>query len=219
MARVVVDTKEWTDDELIRMPRSEAVKGLTEPAQRFCEHYIICHNHKIALLKAGFSEASANAIGYGYKLLRDPRIRRYISWLKVRVLNEALVKAADIIDEWVRIAFSDITDFVEVKPYGIKLKPAEQMDGQLVKSIKMGRDGVSIELYDKLKALDNLARYCKDMPSDWKQKLEERRMQLLEQEFELKKKISDAGIVKEEDDNFVDALKQSAKVVWEDETK
>ena len=73
-----------------------------------------------------------------------------------------------------------MTDFVDIYPHSIKLKPANEVDGQLIKSIKSGRDGVSIELHDKMKALDCLARYCDDMPKDWKQKLEERKMELLE---------------------------------------
>lgn len=50
-----------------------------------------------------------------------------------------MIAAGDIIDEWARIAFSDITDFVNIYPHSISLKPANEMDGQLVKSIKSGR--------------------------------------------------------------------------------
>lgn len=36
------------------------------------------------------------------------------------------------------------------------------MDGQLISQIKMGRDGASIKLYDKMKALEWLYQYCMD---------------------------------------------------------
>ena len=85
------------------------------------------------------------------------------------------------------------------------------------KAIKTGRDGVSIELHDKMKALDNLARYIDDMPKDWKQKIEERRVQLLEEEFELKKRMAELDAPEKEDDGFMEALKASATAVWDNE--
>ena len=98
----------------------------------------------------------------------------------------------------------------------VRLRPSELVDGQLVKSIKSGRDGVSIELYDKMKSLDFLAKYCQDMPKDWKQKLEERRMELQEQEFELKKSMANVNAGAEEKDGFIEAIENAAKVVWEE---
>ena len=112
---------------------------------------------------------------------------------------------------------SDITDFVDIAPHSIRLKPADMIDGQLVKSIKTGRDGISIELHDKMRALEQLARYVDDMPSDWKQRIEERKMQLMEQEFELKKKTSELDNPDKEDDGFIEAIKASAESVWTDE--
>ena len=84
------------------------------------------------------------------------------------------------------IAFSDITDFVtfgreEVQVMGafgpvevkdpetgermplkksvntIKFREADEVDGTLIAEIKQGRDGASIKLMDRLKALDWLA--------------------------------------------------------------
>lgn len=216
--RVVIDNDQWTEDELLKMKRKDAIEGLTEKVQRFCEYYVEGRNRKIALIKAGFSKGTVDGGNglYAYRLLRDPNAQRYIMWLKVRILNESLVNAIDIIDEWVRIAFSDMTDFVDIFPHSIRLKDASMIDGQLVKSIKSGRDGISIELYDKMKALDNLAKYCKDMPKDWKQKIEERRQQLLEQEFELKKKQMEMENPAEDDDEFIKAIKESAETIWEE---
>lgn len=105
---------------------------------------------------------------------------------------------------------------MKLKPTYIKLKPADEIDGQLVKSIKSGRDGISIELHDKMKALDNLAKYLDDMPQDWKQRIEERKLELMEQEFELKKKLTEIENPTNEDDGFIEAIKQSAKIIWED---
>ncbi len=214
--RVPIENDLYTEEELLKMKKREAVDGLTEKAQRFCENYVQGHNWKMALQKAGFSESTVQSGTLAYRLLRDENCVRYIMWLKARVMNAALINAVDLIDHWVRIAFSDMTDFVEIFPHSIRLKPAAQVDGQLIKSIKSGRDGVSIELYDKMKALDSLAKYCDGMPKEWKQKLEERRTELLEQEFELKKKQAELENPGKEDDGFLEAIKESAKTIWEE---
>lgn len=57
------------------------------------------------------------------------------------------------------------------------------------------------------------------MPKDWKQKLEERKVELLEEEFELKKKVYELENPQQKDDGFIEAIKESAKVVWEEPTE
>ena len=206
---------DYTEEELLKMSKTKATINLTEKQIKFCEFYIEGHNRKTALIKAGYSPSSYD-INYSYRLLKKTEVKTYICWLKVRVMQEVMINAIDVIDEWIRIAFSDMTDFVNIKPHSISLKPAEEVDGQLIKAIKSGRDGISIELHDKMKALDNLAKYMEDMPKEWKQKLEERKTQLLEQEFEFKKQMAELDSDSEkQDDGFMEAIKNSAKSIWE----
>lgn len=214
MPRAPIEYDQYTTDELLKMSKEEATEGLNEKQQRFCEFYIMNYNVKTSLQKAGYSAQSS---AEGYILRRKPRIQRYIQWLKARVVNQALVTGADIIDQWIKIAFADLTDFVNVHRTSITLKPADEIDGQLIKAIKTGRDGISIELHDKLKALDSLAKYTEDMPKDYKQILDERRQQLLEQEYELKKKMYDLENHEGENDGFLEALKATAQQVWSDD--
>lgn len=209
---------EYSEEELLAMPKAKAQAGLTEKQVRFCEIYVEGHNKKMAALKAGYRSAFVSSAAV-VQLLRNENVCRYINWLKARILKEHFINAADVLDEWIRIAFSDITDFVEINPHSIKLKKNEEIDGQLVKSIKSGREGVSIELHDKMKALDNLAKYIQDMPSDFKQKLEERKLELMEQEFEFKKKVYEQTMPAFEDDGFIEAIKESAQSVWESDGK
>lgn len=157
----------YTVEELLEMSQAEAQEGLTEKQQRFCEAYISSYSVRTAMVKAGYDPIKSGNLGY--TLRKKPGVQRYIQWLKARVVNESLVNGSDIIEQWLKIAFSDMTDFVNIGRTSVTLKPAAEMDGQLIKSIKSGRDGISIELYDKLKALDSLARYTEDMPKDYKQ--------------------------------------------------
>lgn len=212
MGRRAIDYDVYTTEELLEMSHEDAIEGLTEKQIKFCEVYVLNYNISIALRKAGYESETSGA---AYRIRQKPGCKRYIQWLKARMLHDTLVNGEDIINQWVKIAFADMTDFVDINKFGITLKPVREMDGQLVKSIKSGRDGISIELYDKLKALDSLAKYTEDMPKDYKQKIEERKIELMEQEFELKKSIYDMENKIEKDDGFVEALKQSAKIVWE----
>ena len=212
MGRRAIDYDVYTTEELLEMSHEDAIEGLTEKQIKFCEVYVLNYNISIALRKAGYESETSGA---AYRIRQKPGCKRYIQWLKARMLHDTLINGEDIINQWVKIAFADMTDFVDINKFGITLKPVREMDGQLVKSIKSCRDGVSIELYDKWKALDSLAKYTEDMPKDYKQKIEERKMELMEQEFELKKSIYDMENKIEKDDGFVEALKQSAKIVWE----
>ena len=214
MLALAIDYNEYTEEQLLKMPHHEAIEGLTENQQRFCECYIKSKNIKMACIAAGYD---GKMYSVGSKLRHSKKCQRYIQWLKVRILRNCMVEAADIIEHYIRIAFADMTDFVEVHPNSIRLKPSSQIDGQLIKSIKSGRDGISIELYDKLKALDFLAKYCADMPKDFKQLIEERKVDIMEHEFELKKKIYDLENGEVKDDGFMEAISKAATTVWEDE--
>lgn len=205
---------EYTEEELLKMKKVDAIEGLNEKQQRFCEAYVYSHNIRTAMLKAGYKTGETIS---GYSLAKRPSVKRYIQWLKARLLRDAMISGRELIEEWVRIAFADMTDFVDVYPSSVKLKPSDTIDGQLVKAIKVGRDGVSIELYDKLKAMDSLAKYTQDMPKEFRQVLDDRRLTLLEEEFQLKKRIYDLESQEGENDGFLEAIAQSAKVVWENE--
>ena len=124
---------DYTEEELLKMSKKEAQKDLSEKQMRFCECYVEGHNRKMAVIKAGYSSTANNLPS---SLLKLQKVRRYICWLKVRITNEHMITAMDVLDEWIRIAFSDITDFVEINPYNIKLKKNEEIDGQVVKIIK-----------------------------------------------------------------------------------
>ena len=79
----------------------------------------------------------------------------------------------DIKREWAKQAFADITDFVEfgqeeyitqdsegnpvikIGSY-VRLKNDVEVDGTLIQEVRQGRDGVTLKLHDKQKALEKL---------------------------------------------------------------
>ncbi|MCX7924149.1 MAG: terminase small subunit [Clostridia bacterium] len=206
---------EFTEEELLNMDRQEATLELTERERLFCENFIGNHNAILAAKKAGYTGASANSMAY--RLLNKDRVNLYIAWLKLRISQQSHISALDIIDHYARIAFSNVTDFVKISGNKVELIDAEKIDGQLVKSVKKGRDGISIELYDKIAALQKLERYFDVMPKDWKEKIEEKKLALMEQRLEIERLKAGQGGGEIEDDGFIEALKGTAEEVWGDE--
>ena len=212
-----------TEEELLNMTREEATLDLNDKQRAFCENYIGNYNIKMSAIKAGYSPTSAHSVGW--KLRQEPDVNRYLAWLKLRVGRECHIQAVDIIDKYIRIGFTDITDFVEVKTSRlggktINIKDLEEIDGQLIKRIAQNTNGgFSIEMQDKMKALEKLEQYFDVMPKDWKQKIEERKLEIAVERLEIEKiKI---GMVEDaiEDDGFIAALLGETQSIWEDQVE
>ena len=205
---------EATEEELNNMTREEASLNLNDKQRKWCEVYVNNFNSKLAAKKAGYSPKCAATIGW--KLRQNPDVALYLAWLKLKISYKAWVRPEDIVDQYARIAFADITDFVEVKGGRVSLIDSEMMDGQLVKSVKKGRDGISVELYDKMQALARLERFFEEMPKDWKQKLEEKKVEIMQEKLEIEKQKLGLDNNEIEDDGFIDALRETAEEVWDE---
>lgn len=205
-----------TEEELLNMSREEACMNLNDKQRLFCEVFVAKRNAVLAVKKAGYAATSAPSLSW--KLRQNLDVNRYIAWLKLRVSREAHVDAIDIIDHYARIAFADITDFVKIEFNKVKLIDASMIDGQLIKSVKQGKDGVTIELHDKMAALEKLEKFFDVMPADWRQKIEERKVELMAQRIEIERYKAGQGPQGDPvDDGFFEALKATAEEVWDDE--
>lgn len=74
------------------------------------------------------------------------------------------VKAEDILRELKSIAFSNGTDFAEIKGGKIYFKNTNSLDEdkkKAIASIKKTKNGKQIDTYDKLKAIELLVKYTK----------------------------------------------------------
>lgn len=154
---------------------------LTDKQRLFCCLYVRCFNATKAYQKAyGCSYDVAHA--EGYKLLANPCVKKEIQKLKQNRLNREMLDEHDIFQKYMDIAFADITDFVEfgqeqihvISMYGpvqvadpetgkkvplmktvnsVRLREHTDVDGTLISEVKQGRDGASIKLADRMKAL------------------------------------------------------------------
>jgi phage terminase small subunit len=153
-------------------------------------------------------------------LLSNTKIKDEIAKLKEDKLKGAMLEPGDVLQKYIDIAFSDITDFVifgqeEVPvmgPFGpikdedgnevtrlvntVKFRPWLNVDGTLISEISQGKDGAKLKLYDKMKALDWLANHMDLLDTSTKEKLdiEKQKVQIARENLEVNKaKINDGN--------------------------
>ncbi|RHU90441.1 phage portal protein [Ruminococcus sp. OM08-7] len=199
---------------------------LTDKQRLFCVHYIRSFNATKAYQKAyGCSYETAMVEGSSH--LRNPKIKSEILKLKQERLNREFLSESDIFQKYMDIAFADITDYMtfgtEEVPvmaiYGpvkikdpetgeekqltkivntVRFKDSTEVDGTILSEVKQGKDGASIKLSDRMKALQWLSDHMNMGTEEQKAKV-----------ALLQKKI------KEDDDGKKDALKKLDDVLKE----
>lgn len=166
---------------------------LSDKQRLFCCLYVKYFNATKAYQKAygcDYRTAQSN----GYKLLTNTYIKNEIQTLKQNRLNKEMLSAEDIFQKYMDIAFADITDYVEfgrekVQVMGafgpvyeknedtgekipitkevnvVRFVDSKLVDGTIVSEVKQGKDGASIKLADRMKALQWLSDHL-DLASE-----------------------------------------------------
>lgn len=192
------DEKKTKNEPVIENP-DEVIENdeLTEKQKRFCLYYLKYFNATKAYQKAygcDYFTAKTN----GSRLLANANVSKEIERLKAEQVNELKLEARDVLQKYIDIAFADITDYVSfgqreeqvIGMYGpvfegkgkdkkpvtqivnyVELKDSASVDGTIITEVKQGRDGVSIKLADKMKALEKLWEYFDMLPDAYKRKL------------------------------------------------
>lgn len=210
---------------------------MNEKQKLFCIHYVKSFNATKSYMKVygcDYWVAAANAS----RLLKDAKITDEIHRLKLAKLNQAMLEPSDIFQKYMDIAFSDITDFLHfgrelvpvMGPFGpitgvnedgkkevimkevnvVKFHESDYVDGTLISEVKQGKDGASIKLADRMKALDWLAQHMNMATEEQKMRMELMR---------LKATAQGEGPEEYEDDGFIAALGGKAAEVWKDVTE
>lgn len=166
---------------------------LTDKQRLFCVLYVKCFNATKAYQKA-YEVDYNTAASIGYRLLENDGVKKEIQRLKQNRLNREMLDESDIFQKYMDIAFSDVTDFVEfgqedvpvMAVYGpvqvkdeetgekktltkrvnvVRFKDSSEVDGTLIAEVKQGKDGASIKLPDRMKALEWLTKHM-DMATE-----------------------------------------------------
>lgn len=189
----------------------ESNEALTEKQKQFCLLYLKYFNATKAY-KEVFGVAQKTAEVGGSRLLSKDKVKEELNRLKQAQRADMYVDSLDLKKEWLKQAFADINDFITygkkhvpvMGPFGplkdeygntlmkevnyVDFKESTELDGTLIKSVKMGQDGPVIQLYDKHKAMERLMEF-----------------------------LVDKDETEELDDGFLAALKEEAGDLWPDE--
>lgn len=138
--------------------------GLTEQEEKFCYHFYKTKNATMAANRAGYGISHSPQVGD--KLLHQKKIQEFLRAIQAQACQEVFVETLDIIRMWAKIAFADMNDYVQINTNGVGLRSSAVTDGQIITEIKEGRDGITIKLADKMKALDRLSSYLQVLPGD-----------------------------------------------------
>lgn len=153
---------------------------ITDQQKLFVMHYLESHNLKYSAISAGYSKKTAQVMGA--HLINNKRISRCIARINKLIHKRLFIKAHDVVDEYVKIAFADITHFVTFDKGQVSLKSSDEVDGRMITEVKQGRDGISLKMADKMKALERLEKLFEIIP--------DRKLQLDQDKFELTKELS-----------------------------
>jgi len=187
-----------TEDKIKKInkePIAEEVKEvlgnteLTDKQRLFCVYYIKYFNATKAYQKAyecDYITANTN----GPRLLVNARIKREIQRLKEGKLNRVMLSEDDIFQKYIDIAFSDISDYVEfgqkemivdkdeegnpvmIEVNYVDFKDSNEVDGTLISEVSQGKNGVSVKLQDKMKALQWLSDRLDLLPTETRIKVD-----------------------------------------------
>lgn len=154
---------------------------LDEERQLFCIYYLKYHNQVKAYQKIKPNTTYGSACVMASRWAKEPAVKEEIKRLKEEMYADALLDPQDIVQKYIDIAFADINDYLE---YGreevpvivknpitgedevlkqtvnmVKFKESKYVDGTILSEVKKGKDGASIKLSDRMKALDWLSKH------------------------------------------------------------
>ncbi|NRS20604.1 terminase small subunit [Brevibacillus sp. HB1.4B] len=185
------------------LPEEDNEDGsLTEKQRLFVLEYLRDFNATRAAMAVGYSKKTAHVIGW--ENLRKPNIQAEIRRQKEARVDDLGIGVQRVVAEYMKIAFTDITDLLEFgqkeeqvlneegKPIPdpitgdpltykrnfVSFKNSDEIDGTVVGEVKQGKDGVSIKLHDKMKALEKLEKYLDFMTEEQRLKVEKLRAEV-----------------------------------------
>ncbi|WP_244990369.1 terminase small subunit [Clostridium algidicarnis] len=208
---------------------------LTDKQRLFCVIYSRCLNATKAYKKA-YSCSYETAMVNGSNLLRNAKINEQIEKLNATQFNKEFIKQS-LIQKYLDIAFSDMSNYVEfgrkeietgkdednnpvmIEVNYVDFKDSSEVDGTLISEVSQGKNGVSIKLQDKMKAMQWLSDRVDWLSTETKLKLENEKtkIEMAQEKLDLEKLKVTGNDEEVEDDGFLEALKGTVSEVWDNE--
>lgn len=140
------------------------VQPLTAKQQRFIEEYVVDFNAEQAAIRSGYSAKSASFIGF--ENINKPYLKAEIQKKMDELTAKSQDKIISVLQRLHDTINADITDFTTDDGTYDPSKP--KFNGKLVNSIRKGRNGTTVTLCSKDKAIELLGKYL----SMWQDKID-----------------------------------------------
>lgn len=164
---------------------------LTDKQKVFVLEYLRLYNATQAYINAYDVEYNV-AKTAGPRLLANVGVKKEVKRIREAKLKELAIEPLDLIEDVAKEAKGDIGNYLDFGSWPEKLtdqesgapltdadgnevtihhsylyfKDKDKVDTSLIKKITKGKDGATIELYDKTKARDKLLEWLKDQSDD-----------------------------------------------------
>ncbi|TDL92089.1 terminase small subunit [Vibrio vulnificus] len=161
-------------DELEELLSSD--DNLTDKERMFCIHYLKHFNAAKAYREA-FDETKYDKQA-AHILMKSEKINNYIKRLKKELFTETLMDSKDVLEQYIKIAFADITDYVDFgtaekvdengnkyKANYLNFKNSATVDGSVIEYIAGGK-APTLKLSDRTKALEILSKFTNLIDGD-----------------------------------------------------
>ena len=136
---------------------------LTNKQKIFADEYLIDFNATRAYKIAYPSIKNDNTAAVNAnRLLKKPKIKSYIDSQTMEIEKIARVTKEQVLQEFVNIAFADITDLVTIQGKAVTVQDINTVPKELrraIASIKETKFGLEIKFHDKVRALENIGRH------------------------------------------------------------
>ncbi|UYZ01198.1 terminase small subunit [Peribacillus frigoritolerans] len=154
----------------------EGDDNLTDKERMFCMDYLR-HFNGARAYRNSFEETKFDKQA-AHLLLKKEKINNYIKKLKKELFTETLMDSKDVLEQYIKIAFADITDYVD---FGTKekidengntynanylnFKDSSTVDGSVIEYIAGGK-APTLKLSDRTKALEILSKFTNLIDGD-----------------------------------------------------
>jgi len=144
--------------------------GLTPRKLRFVQEYLVDFNCRAAAERAQLSQSVASQSSLGKRLLMDDDVREAVSKAMQQTSQERERLRKRILEELSVLAFYDIRDFVEVRSNTVNIRDTDELLDDQARAVKRYKqttgksESVEVEMHDKIKALELMAKMNGDMP-------------------------------------------------------
>lgn len=176
------DLKEIANDKIID---SLFDTKLTEKERDFILYYLDCHNITQSYLKAFPTTSKTRARVHGSLLFNAPHIQSALRKAKKILAITYDIDPSRYVETLMKASFADIGDYISFgeeevpvldddgtqivnpdtgepvtrKVNRLHFRDSSEVDTSIIAEVKQGKDGISIKMVDKLKAIDKLKEF------------------------------------------------------------